>query len=355
MRFRGSGRNNATRINQGCPEGPGDGETLRGGASSGEGCDVDARDSTEVRESVPGWVAMTNASKRPPVTAKDTPAMRREAIGITRPSDNRSHLAARAVSMPRSEPDPLQISSLPTAHDLDSAWSGLAVVVGTGGIGSAVATALKERCRDLTVLRCGRPGSQGNDLSLDLDNPSSFADFRAALQADGRPLRLVFNCTGRLHGPNLVPEKRLSQIDRSALLEQFSINAIGPVLLAQAIEPLLQRDRPFHFASLSARVGSIGDNRSGGWYGYRAAKAAQNQLLRCLSIEWSRRWPQATVTLLHPGTTDTELSKPFQSFVPPEKLFSPKRAADQLLTVLLKQTPSDSGAFLAWDGQSIAW
>ena len=257
--------------------------------------------------------------------------------------------------MPRSEPDPLQISSLPKAHDLDSAWSGLAVVVGTGGIGSAVATALKERCRDLTVLRCGRPGSQGNDLSLDLDDPSSFADFRAALQADGRPLRLVFNCTGRLHGPNLVPEKRLSQIDRSALLEQFSINAIGPVLLAQAIEPLLQRDRPFHFASLSARVGSIGDNRSGGWYGYRAAKAAQNQLLRCLSIEWSRRWPQATVTLLHPGTTDTELSKPFQSFVPPEKLFSPKRAADQLLTVLLKQTPSDSGAFLAWDGQSIAW
>ena len=102
-------------------------------------------------------------------------------------------------------------------------------------------------------------------------------------------------------------------------------------------------------------MGSIGDNRSGGWYAYRAAKAAQNQLLRCLSIEWARRWPKATVTLLHPGTTDTELSKPFQSFVPAEQLFSPQRAAEQLVAVLLEQTPEQTGAFLAWDGQSIDW
>ena len=88
---------------------------------------------------------------------------------------------------------------------------------------------------------------------------------------------------------------------------------------------------------------------------YRAAKAAQNQLLRCLSIEWARRWPKATVTLLHPGTTDTELSKPFQSFIPAEQLFSPQRAAEQLVAVLLEQTPEQSGAFLAWDGQSIDW
>ena len=118
---------------------------------------------------------------------------------------------------------------------------------------------------------------------------------------------------------------------------------------------MLQRETHFHYASLSARVGSIGDNRSGGWYAYRAAKAAQNQLLRCLSIEWARRWPKATVTLLHPGTTDTDLSKPFQSFVPPEKLFSCERAAEQLVDVLLTQTPAQSGDFVAWDGQSIAW
>ena len=127
------------------------------------------------------------------------------------------------------------------------------------------------------------------------------------------------------------------------------------MLLAKAVEPLLERDRPVHFVSLSARVGSISDNRTGGWYAYRAAKSAQNQLLKTLSVEWSRRWPNATVTLLHPGTTDTALSKPFQSFVPPEKLFSPERAADQLLTVLSTQTPQQSGSFLAWDGQPIDW
>jgi len=251
--------------------------------------------------------------------------------------------------------DPLQISSLASTPYPDETWSGLAVVVGMGGIGTAVATALERHCPKLTIVRCSRRGHPEADLSLDLDQPASFDGFQAALRADGRPLRLVFNCSGRLHGPGLIPEKRLSQIQRPALLEQFSINAIGPILLAQAVEPLLDRSQPFHFASLSARVGSIADNRSGGWYAYRAAKAAQNQLLRCLSIEWARRWPQATVTLLHPGTTDTALSKPFQSFVPPEQLFTSERAAEQLVELVLAQTPSESGAFLAWDGQSIPW
>ena len=146
--------------------------------------------------------------------------MTREAIGVTERSDMRSHLAARAVSMPRSESDPLQISSLAEQHDSDAAWSGLAVVVGTGGIGSAVATALKERCRDLTVLRCGRPGSQGNDLSLDLDDPSSFADFRAALLADGRPLlgvQLHRSAARTQPGAGALEPNRLF-----VLLEQFS-------------------------------------------------------------------------------------------------------------------------------------
>ena len=259
------------------------------------------------------------------------------------------------VSMRGSGQDPLQISSSPSTPSETSNWSGLAVVVGMGGIGSAVADALTLHCPQLEILRCSRQGHPQADLAVDLDHPDSLDGFQAALKADGRPLRLVFNCTGRLHGPGLTPEKRLSQIQRPALLEQFSINAIGPILLAQAVEPLLQRERPFHFASLSARVGSIGDNRSGGWYGYRAAKAAQNQLLRCLSIEWARRWPQATITLLHPGTTDTPLSKPFQTFVPADKLFSPARAAEQLVRVLLEQQPEHSGAFLAWDGQSVPW
>ena len=117
----------------------------------------------------------------------------------------------------------------------------------------------------------------------------------------------------------------------------------------------MPRERPCHFASLSARVGSIGDNRLGGWYAYRAAKAAQNQLLSTLALEWRRRRPLTSVTLLHPGTTATPLSAPFRGGVPAESLFSPERAAEQLLDVLEAQRPERSGAFLAWDGSPIPW
>ena len=185
------------------------------------------------------------------------------------------------------------------------AWSGLALVCGAGGIGSAMAAELKKQCPSLTVLMAGRGEHRAYDLHLDLESDQDLERLSEELSTRNQPLRLVINCSGRLHGPNLQPEKRLKQVERRQLIEQFSINSIAPVLLAKAVEPLLHRDQPFHFASLSARVGSIGDNRSGGWYAYRAAKAAQNQLLRCLSIEWARRWPMATVTLLHPGTTDT--------------------------------------------------
>ena len=237
----------------------------------------------------------------------------------------------------------------------DDNWKGLALVVGTGGIGQAICERLQQRFPDLTLVTAGREGGSRHQVQLDLESDTDLERLAPALQQFGKPLRLVFNCSGRLHGPGLKPEKRLTQVTREALAEQFSINAFAPVLLAKAVEPLFERDRPVHFASLSARVGSISDNRTGGWYAYRAAKSAQNQLLKTLSVEWSRRWPNATVTLLHPGTTDTALSKPFQSFVPPEKLFSPERAADQLLTVLSTQTPQQSGSFLAWDGQPIDW
>jgi NAD(P)-dependent dehydrogenase (short-subunit alcohol dehydrogenase family) len=140
-----------------------------------------------------------------------------------------------------------------------------------------------------------------------------------------------------------------------ALRRSFAVNAWGPLLLARAVEAALPREEPCHLASLSARVGSIGDNRLGGWYAYRAAKAAQNQLLRTLALEWRRRLPLACVTLLHPGTTATALSGPFRSSVPASRLFTPKRAATHLLDVLEGQTPETSGSFLAWDGQTVPW
>lgn len=235
------------------------------------------------------------------------------------------------------------------------AWIGRALIVGRGGLGTALAQELQRRQPTLKVTLCGRTLGSDADWLVDLESAESLQALSQRLLEDPQPLRLVINATGRLHGASLTPEKRLQQVCADHLMESFAINAAGPLLLAKAIEPVLKRDRPFHFASLSARVGSIGDNHSGGWYSYRGSKAAQNMFLRSLSVEWARRFPLATVTMLHPGTTDTALSKPFQSFVPPDRLFSPQKAAALLLDVLLRQTAGESGRFLAWDGQEIPW
>ena len=252
-------------------------------------------------------------------------------------------------------------------------WQGQALVVGCGGIGTALLAALAERAPQLQLVATVRPerlaagadprsglraaglrAGEARLLPLDLGSDADLQRLRDSL-APGPPLRLILNSSGLLHGPALQPEKRLSQVNRQALERNFLVNAYGPLLLAQALEPLLPRQQPCHFASLSARVGSIGDNQLGGWYSYRAAKAAQNQLLRTLALEWRRRLPQACVSLLHPGTTATPLSAPFQANVPPERLFSPERAAGQLLDVLEGLTPEQSGGFWAWDGQPIPW
>ena len=232
-----------------------------------------------------------------------------------------------------------------------SGWRGQALVVGHGGIGRALAEELRQRAPGLTVLCAGR---RGCDLTVDLSDDGSLRDFSEAV-AQLPMLRIVLCTAGLLHAEGLRPEKRLQQVNRASLERSFSVNAWGPLLLAKAVEASFPRDRPVHFASLSARVGSIGDNRLGGWYSYRAAKAAQNQLLHTLALEWRRRLPRACLTLLHPGTTETALSEPFQAGVPPERLFSPERAAGHLLDVLQRQRPDSSGAFLAWDGCPIPW
>jgi NAD(P)-dependent dehydrogenase (short-subunit alcohol dehydrogenase family) len=191
-------------------------------------------------------------------------------------------------------------------------------------------------------------------LELDLEQDASLAALPQRL-AGATPLRLVIHTAGLLQDGAMAPEKRLAQVQRRHLERSFAVNAFAPLLLARSIEPLLPRDQPFHFASLSARVGSIGDNQLGGWYAYRAAKAAQNQLLRTLALEWRRRLPLGCVSLLHPGTTATALSAPFRANVPEGQLFSPERAAGHLLDVLEELRPEDSGSFRAWDGQPIPW
>ena len=232
---------------------------------------------------------------------------------------------------------------------------GLALVIGSGGIGTQIAEDLSLLENELDVVLCGRKKNFSNFWEFDIEDKISLENLRNKIYDHPKNLRLVINATGRLHSETLNPEKRLQHLNKENLIESFSINSIAPILLAKTIEEFIPKDISFNFATISARVGSIGDNKTGGWYSYRAAKAAQNQLFKSLSIEWARRFPKAVITLLHPGTVNTNLSKPFQRFVPENKLFSPEKASKFLIDIIKNQKPLDSGSFLAWDGSQIPW
>lgn len=192
-------------------------------------------------------------------------------------------------------------------------------------------------------------------LPLDITDETQIAATIAEIQAETPALQMVINCVGILHDGPIQPEKSLRQINADQLLRYFQINSIGAVLLAKHIQLLLKHPHRSIYATISAKIGSIGDNQLGGWYGYRASKAALNMLMRTASIEYKRSCPRAIVVMLHPGTTDTRLSRPFQRNVPPEKLFSVERTVRQLLTVLDSLQESDSGEFFSWDGSRLPW
>jgi len=163
----------------------------------------------------------------------------------------------------------------------------------------------------------------------------------------------VIVATGLLHDDHLQPEKRMADLDPQRLARSFQVNAIGPALVLKHFGARLPRDGKSVIAVLTARVGSISDNRLGGWYGYRAAKAAANQFVRTAAVEIAARRSQAICVALHPGTVDTALSAPFQKGVAPAKLFTPDHAAERLLTVIEGLTQADTGGFFASDGQAI--
>ena len=234
-------------------------------------------------------------------------------------------------------------------------WEGVALIIGAGDIGKSISDYLTTESPNLNVVVCTRNLTNNKEIYLDLENDHSFASFENKISLFKKPLRLVINTSGFLHSNRVKPEKRLSHINRSNIIKNFSINAIAPIMIAKSIEKFIRPELPFSFASLSARVGSIGDNRLGGWYSYRASKAAQNQFLKTISIEWSRKFPLTIVSILHPGTCDTKLSKPFQSLVPKDQLFTPSLSSEYLINIISEQKPSDSGKVIAWDMSVIPW
>ncbi|AWK88303.1 SDR family NAD(P)-dependent oxidoreductase [Azospirillum thermophilum] len=231
-----------------------------------------------------------------------------------------------------------------------------AVVVGAGGgIGSAVTRLLLADPGVAEVLALARhpvePAERLRPGHLDLTDEATIA----AAAAGAGTVDLVFVATGLLHAGPIQPEKSWRALDPGAMATLYQVNAIGPALVAKHFLPLLPRRGRGVFAAVSARVGSIADNGLGGWYGYRAAKAALNQLVRTAAIELARTRPEAVCVTLHPGTVDTGLSKPFQAGVAADRLFPPERSAACLLAVLNGLTPADSGGLFAWDGQRIPY
>lgn len=223
-----------------------------------------------------------------------------------------------------------------------------AVVIGAGGgIGRALVERLRQEDHFARVVALGRHAAP----SLDLLDEETIADAARRLAELDAPPRLVIDATGFLHDTRFRPEKSWRSLDPAHLAHAFAVNAIGPALLMKHLLPLLPRRGKSVFATLSARVGSIEDNRTGGWYAYRASKAALNQLVRTAAIELARSRPDAICVALHPGTVDTSLSAPFAK--PGLAVRSPRTAAIELLAVIEDLGPALTGRLIDHRGEVV--
>lgn len=233
----------------------------------------------------------------------------------------------------------------------------IVIIGGSGGIGLAMVQEVLSRFHHAKV------AATYHNTSPTWQHPrltwhALDATQETQVQALSEPFSQVdwlINCVGVLHTPSKGPEKNLSALDTDFFLYNLTHNALPSLLLAKHFTAKLKHSDAAKFATLSARVGSISDNQLGGWYSYRASKAALNMLLKTLSIEWKRSLKKGVVLALHPGTTDTKLSAPFHSNVAPDKLFSPARVAHDLVNLIDAATPEHSGGFYAYDGQVLPW
>ena len=221
-----------------------------------------------------------------------------------------------------------------------------AVVIGsTGGIGAAFVESLKAdgKCSEIIEL------SRSSDPAINFDDEGSIAYAAESIRGE---IHLLLDATGFLSDEIIKPEKTLRTIDPAAMGRLFEINTIGPALLMKHFMPLMPKSGRGVFATLSARVGSIGDNQLGGWYSYRASKAALNMLVKCASVELARKNPDLIVTALHPGTVETSLSDPFAG---KRDRLQPQTSAQMLLEVLDHLQPKDTGSFWDHRGDRIEW
>jgi len=218
-----------------------------------------------------------------------------------------------------------------------------ALIIGaSGGIGSAVSDALEARGVAVTGLSRSKDG-------LDVTNEASVQEHLGALEG---PFDLIFVATGALEINGSEPEKTIKHLTADAMLDQFKLNTIGPAMVLKHSIELLPRRAPATFAALSARVGSIGDNRLGGWYSYRTAKAAVNQMLHGAAIELARTHKDLTCVALHPGTVETAFTEKYVGHNPSVPA---SEAAENLLSVLDGLTPEDTGKFYDWQGEEVPW
>ena len=234
------------------------------------------------------------------------------------------------------------------------------IIGANGGIGHALVRHILEAEKQARVFAVSRDPASFADhdaltvITCDHSHEGIVAASDQLQEADAQ-LRAVYVCTGVLHGEDVQPEKRLEQFCAGAFEAVMRVNAALPLRWLQALLPQLKEAERCCFSAISARVGSIGDNGLGGWYSYRASKAALNMLLKTASIECARRAKGLKLLAFHPGTTDTELSKPFQANVPEGKLFSTEFVAERLFQLSLKLEADGELSFLDWDEKPIAW
>ncbi|MGM0677767.1 SDR family NAD(P)-dependent oxidoreductase [Ectothiorhodospira marina] len=231
------------------------------------------------------------------------------------------------------------------------------IIGASGGIGSAFVQTLAARGsvqRVVATYRSTQPAwedAKVDWVSLDVTDESDVA----RLAQEMGEIDWLINAAGLLHEGTHGPEKRVAQVDPEFVMQNFRVNTLPTLLLAKHMTPLMRHGRPALFATVSARLGSIGENALGGWYSYRASKAALNMVIRNLAIEMRRTHPQLTLASVHPGTTDTSLSRPFQRNVPADALFTPAYSVNCMLQVLEGLTPEDSGGFWSFDGEALPW